>query len=305
VLVLLVVEARSSATGSPVFVLAPGVAFLTALVLVGLALSRREADREASERALQADRLAEAQRFATMGLLAGAAAHDFKNLITAINGIAYCLRKQRGDEENAAALDQVAEHTLETCDRLLSIGRSTGEGPTRLELHEVVRNLAPLAVRLLPRRIRLEIDARGVSPVVADRAQIEMALINVLVNARDAIEGKGEIILRTDEVGPAEDADLRLTPGLFARVLVRDSGAGIPGDVKDRVLEPFFTTKGAEGTGLGLALVADVARKAGGHVRIQSEEGKGTPGASSIRPESAASDRRDPSTARVLATAVL
>ena len=261
-------------------VVAVGTASITVLALLALALARRDLEEEEAERASQAERLAGAQRLATVGHLAGAVAHDFNNLAVAMGGIAAELRE--GPPAGAAEdLESLSRRAAALCRRLLGMARGTGEAhPAPHELGGALTGLEPLLRRLLPPRVRVEVAPAEPAWAAVDLAQLELALVNLVVNARDAIPGAGAVTLaaRQEEVGAGHALAARgVPPGRWVAVSVADTGTGMDAATLAHVTEPFFTTKPpGRGTGLGLSLVAEMARQAGGHLLIDSRPGQGT-----------------------------
>jgi signal transduction histidine kinase len=277
-LALLVVEAWHVGGTWPVVAL--GTASITVLALLALALARRDLEDEAAERAVQAERLAGAQRLATVGHLAGAVAHDFNNLAVAMGEIAAELR-EAPPAGAADELESLSKRAAGLCRRLLGMARGSAEArPAPHELGAALAGLEPLLRRLLPHRIRVEVAPGTAAWAVLDLAQLELALVNLVVNARDAIQGDGTVTLSAREVVVVAGDPLAargVPPGVRVVVSVTDDGAGMDAATLARVAEPFFTTKPpGQGTGLGLSLVADMAAAAGGQVVIDSAPGRGT-----------------------------
>ncbi len=279
VLGLLVVSAFDAGGAWPAVAL--GTAATTVLALLGLALARRELVDDAAERALQAERLAGAQRLATVGHLAGAAAHDFSHLAMAMGELAAELREGAPGPAAAGELEALSRRAATLCRRLLGMARGAGEAaPTPHDVAAAVAGLVPLLRRLTPMRVRVEAAPGPAAWAVVDPAQLELALVNLAVNARDAISGEGTITLSAAEVEAAEHAALRaggVPPGRWVVISVADTGAGMDAATLARASEPFFTTKPpGEGTGLGLSLVQAMAAAAGGRVLLDSAPGRGT-----------------------------
>jgi two-component system, cell cycle sensor histidine kinase and response regulator CckA len=245
---------------------------------------RTQADRDKLER-----RLEQSQRLESLGQLAGGVAHDFNNLLGVISNYAAFAGEEVARQlpgvpgqvvrDDIEQVQRAAERAAGLTRQLLAFARQEVIQPRVLNINEVVRSVEQLLIRTLGEHIELITDlASDLCPVVADPGQIEQVLINLAVNARDAMPGGGKLTIRTantDLDGAAAQADL--PPGRYVTVKVSDTGTGIPKDVLDRVFEPFFTTKPkGQGTGLGLATVYGIIHQAGGHVRIYSEPGLGT-----------------------------
>ena len=228
-------------------------------------------------------RLAQDDRLRTMGQLAGGIAHDFNNLLTAIRGEAdSALERPDLDPAIAANLRQVcfgAERGAALVRRLLSFGRP----PQRqtIAVNAAVSQMAALLRRLLGTSIRLELALAVPEPhVAADPAQLDQILVNLMVNARDAMPNGGTLTLRTGHQTvdhPETQGGAIVPPGRYARIEVRDTGVGIPPEILPRIFEPFFTTRRERGgSGYGLATVAEAARQSGGFVSAESVLGQGT-----------------------------
>ena len=229
--------------------------------------------------------LAQAQKMEAVGHLAGGVAHDFNNMLTAISGYAELMRGDpRLDQDNREAADGIQESAARAAaltGQLLAFSRRQQLEPSMVDLNEVVLRVEPLIRRLLREDIRvvrhLEPDPW---PVLVDPARMETVLLNLALNARDAMPTGGTLTLETSNVSVDESYALgriEFRPGDYAVLSVTDTGEGIPADVLDHVFEPFYTTKAVgEGTGLGLATVHGTVNQSGGHVWAYSEPGHGT-----------------------------
>ncbi len=230
------------------------------------------------QRALEA-RARQSQKLEAVGQLAGGVAHDFNNLLTAITGYTtLSLDRAAGDEELRADLNEV----LSACDRardltrqLLAFGRQQMLQPRPLDLNAVIADAERLLDRVLGDHVA--IDCRlgvGVPVVLADRGQLEQVLVNLAVNARDAMPGGGTIVLTT---GIVTEAGADGQPRHYASLEVSDTGCGMTDDVREKIFEPFFTTKEfGEGHGLGLATVHGIVQQSGGQISVVTEPGRGT-----------------------------
>lgn len=237
---------------------------------------------ETERRQLEA-RFAQADKMEAVGQLAVGIAHEFNNLLTIISGHA----KRLGRQLEGTPSHPPLEHVITASDRaatltkqLLTLSRRSEEEPDELSLNQVVRSLVPMLRRLLDEDIALTINLTESAPDVrADRTQLEQLVINLILNARDAMPTGGALCVgsQIQDLGEQEARERDLTPGRYAVLTVSDSGGGIPADVKDRIFEPFFSTKPiGKGTGLGLATVYATAVKASGFVEVDSEPGHGT-----------------------------
>jgi PAS domain S-box-containing protein len=251
----------------------------------GLPVLLQGAVLDVTERRRLEDLLAQSQRMESIGRLAGGVAHDFNNLLaTVMLNASIGRRKAAGNPslENALAeIESAAARAGELTRQLLAFARRQPVAPRVFAPGEVARGLAVLLERLVSKEIRLQIKAApDLWRVKADPTQFEQVLINLVVNARDAMPGGGtvDVSLRNVELENAycaQHPDAR--PGGHVLLEVADTGAGMSPEVLAHVFEPFFTTKPAgEGTGLGLATVYGIVAQAGGHVTVESQEGKGS-----------------------------
>jgi len=231
------------------------------------------------------ERARQSQKMEAVGQLAGGIAHDFNNHLTVILGHAEELRAglpegsaSRGDVD---AIVEAAERSAALTRQLLTFARRQAVDVGLLDVNEVVRAMREMLARLLPERIELSVElAPGLPRVLADRGQLEQVVLNLVLNARDAIEGSGRIRLAT-AAGTLEEK-LRDGRGgddeeTFAILRVADDGAGMDEATRSRMFEPFFTTKPAgRGTGLGLSTVHGIVHQSGGTLVVRSAPGEGT-----------------------------
>jgi PAS domain S-box-containing protein len=236
---------------------------------------------EEAQRMLQAQ-LEHALRLEAVGRLAGGVAHDFNNLLTVIGGAAELLlvESEEGENELAREILEAKIRGAALTKQLLSFARKDMVQPTRLSLNHVVRDMESLLSRFLTEGIQLTLDLDAPTPpVMADRPQLEQIVVNLVINAKDAIDGQGNVRIT---VSPPEatrgwETTRWTVPPGTVEVTVEDDGAGMDEDTAGRVFEPFFTTKPrGRGTGLGLATVHGVVGHNGGRVRLLSEAGVGT-----------------------------
>jgi CheY-like chemotaxis protein len=221
-----------------------------------------------------------------VGQLTGGVAHDFNNLLTVIIGGLDTIRRSRSSDEarirRAADMAlQGAQRAAQLTSRLLAFSRRQPLSPRPLDLNLMVRDMTELLHRTLGETIELEgILAPRLWSVEIDQNQLESVILNLAVNARDAMAAGGKLTIETvnavlDESYTATDAEV--VPGQYVMVAVRDTGTGMPKQVLARAFEPFFTTKEVgKGTGLGLSMVYGFVKQSGGHVTIYSEPGQGT-----------------------------
>ncbi len=239
--------------------------------------ARRESEKREGER-----KLLQAQKLESLGLLAGSVAHDFNNLLTVILGSTQVVLLGTLTDVQRGVLDAVvdaAERARALTRRLLALGGAQALDLRSIDMNEKLREARPLVSRFLPPSVALEvIEEPGLPRVDADPSQIDQVLMNLCINARDAMPKGGRLTLQTDSVTLAGRGDPRIGPaGQFVRVTVRDTGSGMPREVVDHIFEPFFTTKRAgEGSGLGLAIAYGIASQHRGILRCTSEVGVGT-----------------------------
>ena len=231
------------------------------------------------------EQLRQAQKMEAVGRLAGGVAHDFNNILSVITG--YCdllLRPLAPDAHGRVQIEEMrgaAEAATSVTRQLLAFSRRQVNEPRVLDLSEVVGKTERLLQRLLGSDIALVTRlASGAAAVHADPGQIEQVVMNLAVNARDAIPAGGRLVIETavvqlDETAVRDDPAVR--PGWFVMLAVRDTGVGMDPQTQARIFEPFFTTKDVgKGTGLGLATVYGIVRQSGGLIRVESEPGQGT-----------------------------
>jgi two-component system cell cycle sensor histidine kinase/response regulator CckA len=236
------------------------------------------------QRVLQSN-FAQSQKMQAIGQLAGGVAHDFNNVLTAIIGYSdLLLASHRPTDPSFQDINQIKQNANRAASlvrQLLAFSRRQTLRPQVLQLGDVLSDLQMLMRRLVGEKIDLELrHGRDLWLVEADVNQFEHVLVNLIVNARDAMPQGGKIILRTRNVVAAECAgfnETSLVSADYVAIEVEDFGHGIPADVKDKIFEPFFTTKEVgKGTGLGLAMVYGIVKQTGGYVFCSSTIGKGT-----------------------------
>jgi signal transduction histidine kinase/ligand-binding sensor domain-containing protein len=242
------------------------------------ALAQESAERLKVERNLH-----EAQKMESVGRLAGGVAHDLNNMLTVVLGNAEVLRDALGQTAHAEEVEQIASasnRAARLTNQLLSFARRQVGQPRVLQLDLLVRDLEPMLRRLVTGRVALVLDlAPGLWNIWADRAQLEQVLVNLTMNAHDAMPDGGTLTIGTSNTILTEaDVSERvgMEPGDYVRLSVRDTGVGMAPQVLAHVFEPFYTTKDTgKGTGLGLASCYGIARQWGGHIGVTSEVGRG------------------------------
>jgi two-component system cell cycle sensor histidine kinase/response regulator CckA len=243
-------------------------------------LNRAEAERHALEQQLQ-----EAERLETLGQLAGGVAHDFNNLLAAIMSYAGFVVEESADRPGVRAdAEQIlaaAQRAAALTRQLLIFSRREVTQPEALDLNVVMADISDLLSTSVGSHIDLRIDpAAGLAAIMADRGQVGQVLLNLAVNARDAMPGSGVLTIGTS-LAELDGGYTRLHPGArpgrFVQLTVSDTGVGMSAEVAARIFEPFFTTKPlGQGTGLGLSTLHGIVTQAGGSVTVESEEGAGT-----------------------------
>ncbi|WP_181421978.1 hybrid sensor histidine kinase/response regulator [Halomonas sp. LBP4] len=229
--------------------------------------------------------LQEAQRMEAIGHLTGGMAHDFNNLLTVMMGNADLLGEALAEDTQLAPLVQaIAESAKRGADltqRLLAFARRQALAPEPTDINRLIRGLAELLRRTLGEQIELRFHpGQGLWAANIDPSQLESALLNLSLNARDAMPDGGHLTIETRNVSLSAQyagEHLELAPGDYVCIAVSDTGTGIPEGIRERVFEPFFTTKEkGKGTGLGLSMVFGFLKQSAGHVNLYSEEGEGT-----------------------------
>jgi signal transduction histidine kinase len=238
---------------------------------------------EAEERQAAEAQLRQVQKMEAVGQLTGGIAHDFNNMLAVVvGGIDLARRRLNGPRrEIVAHLNNAMEGATRAAAltrRLLSFARSEPLLPERVEPSELVGGMSELLDRTLGERIHVEVDVPADSwPVYVDPHQLENAIVNLAVNARDAMDGAGILKIGTSNVKLSANEVGDIRAGDYVRIAVTDTGCGMTPDVLEHAFEPFFTTKPVgKGTGLGLSQIFGFAHQSGGEVGIESEVGKGT-----------------------------
>ena len=232
------------------------------------------------ERALA--QLYEAQKMDTIGELTGQVAHDFNNLLMAVLGSLTLLERHLPDDPQCRRLLQNAvqggQRGASLAKRLLAFSRRQELKPEPVDVGELVVGMEELLTRALGIGIELECEFPStLPPVLVDANQLELALLNVALNARDAMPGGGKLMISAEETERAGAADSSLPPGDYVRIKIVDTGVGMDEATRTKATEPFFTTKGpGMGTGLGLSVVHGIAAQSGGLLRIDSAPNVGT-----------------------------
>ena len=252
------------------------------------ALKRTEAEKEKME-AIEALRssekqLQQAQRLEAVGRLAGGVAHDFNNLLTVIMGYSTLLTRSNLEElahERVLEINKAAQRASSLTRQLLAFSRKQVLKPEVLDINSLVEGTGKMLRRLIGEDIEVITSLKpGVGKINADPGQIEQVLINLVVNARDAMPDGGTITIETAnvELDPAySDMHIEVMAGSYVMLVVSDTGIGMDAETKSHIFEPFFTTKEVgKGTGLGLSMIYGIIKQSGGNIWVYSEPGKGT-----------------------------
>lgn len=226
------------------------------------------------------------QRLETLGILAGAVAHDFNNILTGILGhyayLHHVLPQEGSHVESLKAVEEGALRASSLSQQILQFSRADTESSgAKVDLGEVVSRVCVLLKSAIPSQIRLayEPPARSVA-VIGSEAQLSQVIINLVVNARDAIKGQGQIGISVERRCSSEEVSRLFgtepAASAYSALVVQDTGEGMDSETRARLFEPYFTTKGAKGTGLGLATVNSIVKRLGGAIEVDSERGRGT-----------------------------
>jgi two-component system cell cycle sensor histidine kinase/response regulator CckA len=260
-------------SGSPIFDASGAIVGISAII------------RDITAQKRMAAQLQHAQRLESVGRLAGGVAHDFNNLLMAITGYAELIRmdlpEDAPQQEDIRALLSSTERGARLTRQLLAFGRRQVLHPVPLDLNVVLRDmegvLRPLAGGDVTMRIRPSVQPAN---VMADRAQLEQVVVNLVANARDAMPRGGVLDIETSvtEVGnEGRHRDATVEPGMYVRLAVKDTGIGMDAEVQSRLFEPFFTTKPrGTSTGMGLATTYGIVQQSGGFITVESATGEGT-----------------------------
>ena len=244
-------------------------------------------DARKSEEALRKsqDQLRQSQKMEAVGKLAGGIAHDFNNLLTVITGYSEILLLRLDGQDpirrEIGEIHKAGERAAALTRQLLAFSRRQVLNPKRLRMNEVVENIVQMLRRLIGENIELVTEAQEDLWVVrADPSQIEQILMNLTVNARDAMPNGGRLVISTTNVRlerPFVDRELTIPSGTYATLKVSDNGCGMEEAILDRIFEPFFSTKDpGKGTGLGLSTVYGIVKQSNGFIHVESAPGRGT-----------------------------
>jgi two-component system cell cycle sensor histidine kinase/response regulator CckA len=238
---------------------------------------------DATPRQNMEEQLRQAKKMEAVGMLAGGIAHDFNNLLTIISGYAQLLQGSVA-ESDRSAMDQIlraSDRAAGLTRQLLAYSRREELQPRTLNLNDVLADIVPMLHRLIGEHIDVRIDASPeIGMVHADLGQLEQVIVNLAVNARDAMSNGGTLVIETANVElgePYTSRHMTVKPGRYISLTVTDTGVGMDEKTASKVFDPFFTTKGkTQGTGLGLSTVYGILKQSGGTVDVYSEPGRGT-----------------------------
>jgi two-component system, cell cycle sensor histidine kinase and response regulator CckA len=231
------------------------------------------------------EQLRHSQKMEAVGLLAGGVAHDFNNLLTVINGCSELLRADSQLSQESAELVEEIHHSGERASgltrQLLAFSRRQMMQPRAVNIHDLLNQLSRILLRIIGEDVRLDLEFQADQPIIFfDPSQFEQVILNLVVNARDAMPQGGQLIIRTSNVTLDTDMSsfgMEVPAGDYVVVEVQDTGMGMDSKTRQRIFEPFFTTKGpGRGTGLGLATVYGIVRQSGSTISVFSQPSRGT-----------------------------
>jgi signal transduction histidine kinase/CheY-like chemotaxis protein len=240
---------------------------------------------DVTERVVLENQLRRSQKMEAVGQLAGGIAHDFNNILTVIDGYSsLLLADQPADSAHRADIEEIrnaAARAATLTRQLLAFSGRQVLQPQVLDLNATIGGIENMLRRLIGENIQVETRLQsGLDLIKADPGQLETVIVNLIVNARDAMDAGGILTIETRNVtlDPIDaDGERQVTPAPFVMLSIADTGAGIAPEIVDRIYEPFFTTKvGGKGTGLGLSTVLGIVEQSGGQIRVSTEPGKGT-----------------------------
>jgi signal transduction histidine kinase len=259
---------------------------LLGVVQDGLLVRAWGSQRDVTERRQTLDRLQQAQRMESVGKLAGGIAHEVNNMMSVVLGCSdFLLRRQDlspAAREDVEQVREAAERSASITAQLLAFSRRQMLQPVALDLNTVVQDLQPVLRRTLGEQVRLEIRSAPLGPILADRGQLQQVLLNLALNARDAMPEGGRVVIETRavELGESdadEHPDIRIRRGPYALLTMADTGHGMTAETAAHAFDPFFTTKAVgKGTGLGLSTVYGIIKQSEGYIWVDSEPGRGT-----------------------------
>ena len=258
-----------------------------------LARANNKLMQEVAERERAQTALLQSQKMEAVGQLTGGIAHDFDNLLTVVSGNLQLIQRRTTDPGTARLAQfahEAAERAAKLTRELLAFSRTQRLTLTPTDVNRLIRGMQDFLVRSIGPQVRIELALDPAAPwAMADANQIELAVLNLVINARDAMPNGGVVRIASAREDALNDA---LLAGSYIVIRVSDNGTGIPAHLLDKVFDPFFTTKPiGKGTGLGLSQVYGIAKQSGGTVRIESVEGRGASVEIWLRPAAASAER--------------
>jgi nitrogen-specific signal transduction histidine kinase/ActR/RegA family two-component response regulator len=241
--------------------------------------------RDVTERKALERQLLQSKKMEAIGTLAGGIAHDFNNLLTVVLGFSDLLLVETDERDPSYAdiqkINQAARSGADLVKRILAFSKKAETYPRPLDLNSEIEQIKELLIRTIPKMIEIKLMlSDDLATVNADPTQVEQVLMNLAVNARDAMPGGGKLTIETQNVSLDEEyrrMHLGARPGDYVMLSVSDTGHGMDREALNRIFEPFYTTKGTgKGTGLGLAVVYGIVKQHGGYINCYSEPGVGT-----------------------------
>jgi PAS domain S-box-containing protein len=232
------------------------------------------------ERKSLENQLLHSQKMEAVGRLAGGVAHDFNNILTVILGCASVLEGANLSDEDrveATEISAAANRAARLTRQLLTFSRQQIDQPRLVTIDDIIRKMEPMLRRVVVTSVNLALELEHTSTVMADPGQLEQVLMNLVVNAADAMPGGGSLVIAAKDVTILPGMSAEVQPGQYAMMTVRDSGIGMEAATLEKIFEPFFTTKElGMGTGLGLATSYAITSRIGGHIRVSSQPGHGS-----------------------------
>lgn len=256
----------------------------TGCVTIGLyyVVSQYTSIQRQEEMAINRAKAFEAQKMESIGRLTGGVAHDFNNILTVIKGnleLVELVEDPKERDKLIAEAHSASARAVGVIRQLLDFSRQSQLSPQQVDVETLFGEIAPLIRSIVPARIALQIEADdNLPPILIDANKLSSAVLNLAMNAIDAVSGPGEVLINASAVSCVSGrGDLQLPDGKYLQISVTDTGSGIAPEHIDRIQEPFFTTKPVgKGSGLGLSMVSGFADQSGGAVNIQSVPGRGT-----------------------------
>jgi signal transduction histidine kinase len=287
-------ERRYARYGGLILLVTMGALVIAVLSFSQAALARRaqqlhgvnlRLQEEMEERRKTEEALRQSHKMEAIGQLSGGIAHDFNNLIMIVKGNLRLLKRRLGaDTEQAsgyiAAADEALDRAAHLTQRILAFSRRQPLTPQRVNFSTLAQGLSELLRHSVGEKVEIVMRLNGQGSALCDINQMENVILNLAINARDAMPDGGRLTIETSDLAltaPPPDVEGEFTPGDYVALAVKDTGTGMPEEVRRRAVDPFFTTKPlGKGTGLGLSMTFGFVRQSGGYLVIDSAEGKGT-----------------------------